>query len=106
VVAGFLREKPKGSVLYDYWLSWELRYYLDDAPIYMVWMPDPATLATDLRAFGQSSPRYFVSPSWESDAAMKRAAGEAGFEFRPVFTTVRRDGSTSFVVYRIVPATG
>lgn len=99
--ARYLQTLPKGSVLYDHWLSWEWRYYLFDAAIYMVWMPDPQTLMADLQAFGKSSPRYFVSPSWESDAAMRRAAWAAGFAFQPVHTTRRRDGSISFVVYHL-----
>ena len=106
LVARYLAAKPKGSVLYDHWLSWELRYYLDDAPIYLVWMPDGDTLASDLRAFGRSSDRYFVSPSWEDDSAMRRAAQEAGFTFQPVYDTTRRDGSVSFTVYQLTPGGG
>ncbi|MBI3359933.1 MAG: hypothetical protein HY023_02355, partial [Chloroflexi bacterium] len=100
--ARYLRTLPKGAVLYDHWLSWEWRYYLDEAAVYIVWMPDPQTLEADLRAFGRASPRYFVSPSWESDAEMQRAAAAAGFAFQPVLATHRRDGSVSFVVYRLV----
>ena len=101
-VADYLRPIPQGAVLYDHWLSWEMRYYLDDAPIYLVWMPDPTTLTTDLLAFGHTSPRYFVWPSWEIDPSMRLAAEAAGFAFESEFSTRRRDGTESFVVYRLV----
>jgi hypothetical protein len=102
-VAAFLDQAPPGSVLYDRWLSWELRYYLGDASIYLVWVPDPAHLATDLRAFGRLSPRYFVSPTWESDDEYRRLASQAGFEFRPAHVTYQRTGRVSFIVYEVAP---
>jgi hypothetical protein len=102
-VATFLRQAPPASVLYDHWLSWELRYYLGDASIYLVWMPGPAHLGQDLRAFGRLSPRYFVSPSWESDAEYQRAAHNAGFDFKPALVTYQRTGRVAFVVYQLLP---
>lgn len=102
-IAETLRQVPPGSVLYDHWLSWELGFYLFDGPAYLVWMPGPEALANDLRAFGQTSPRYIVSPSWESFTETKAAVEAAGFTVEPIQTTRRRDGSRSFTLYRISP---
>ncbi|MBI3242862.1 MAG: glycosyltransferase family 39 protein [Chloroflexi bacterium] len=104
-IADTLRQVPPGSVLYDHWLSWELGFYLFDGPTYMVWMPGPESLADDLRAFGATSPRYIVSPSWESFAKTKAAIEAAGFTVEPIQTTHRRDGSLSFTLYQLKPTT-
>ncbi|MCS6909128.1 MAG: glycosyltransferase family 39 protein [Anaerolineales bacterium] len=100
-VARYLNTLPEGTVLYDFWLSWQWRFYLFDGPAYVAWMPTPEALETDLRAFGRTSPRYLVAPSWESIAETQAAVAQAGFTLRPVYEAHRRDGSRSFVVYRV-----
>ncbi|MDW8326669.1 MAG: glycosyltransferase family 39 protein [Anaerolineales bacterium] len=100
-VARYLNALPQGTVLYDFWLSWQWRFYLFDGPAYVAWMPTPEALATDLRAFGRTSPRYLVAPSWESIAEIQAAVVQAGFTLRPVYEAHRRDGSRSFMVYRL-----
>lgn len=100
-VARYVNALPEGTVLYDFWLSWQWRFYLFDGPTYLAWMPTPEALATDLRAFGRRSPRYLVAPSWESVAEAQAASVEVGFSLRPVYEAYRRDGSRSFVVYRL-----
>jgi hypothetical protein len=93
-------------VLYDHWLSWQFDFYLFDRPLFVAWFATPQALALDLTAFGHTSPRYLVVPTWESEAELRAAAGEAGFVFAPIYTATRRDGSTSFVVYQLVPSEG
>lgn len=100
-VAHYLNALPEGTVLYDFWLSWQWRFYLFDGPTYVAWLPTPEALATDLRAFGRTSPRYLVAPDWESVAEARAAAAHAGFSLRPVHEAYRRDGSRSFVVYQL-----
>ncbi len=101
--ARFLSALPAGSVLYDHWLSWQWSFYLFDAPVYVAWMPSPDVLATDLTAFGHSSPRYLVVPSWEQDGELRAAAERVGFEFVPLHHTYRRDGTLSLTVYALAP---
>ena len=103
--ARFIHTLPEGGVLYDHWLSWEWNFYLFDGPLYVAWFPSPEALTTDLTAFGRMSPRYLVVPSWEADAEVRAAAAHAGFEFTPLHASKRRDGSTAFVVYRLVFST-
>jgi 4-amino-4-deoxy-L-arabinose transferase-like glycosyltransferase len=100
-IATALKTVPPGSVLYDHWLSWELGFYLFDGPVYIAWMPGPGQLADDLRAFGNKSPRYIVSPSWESFTEMQTAIEDAGFKTEVLQQTYRRDGSLSFTLYQI-----
>jgi 4-amino-4-deoxy-L-arabinose transferase-like glycosyltransferase len=104
-VARYVRNLPPEGVLYDHWLSWEFNYYLFDRPLFIAWFPTPDALATDLLSFGLTSPRYFVVPSWEADSEMRAAAARAGFQFAPLHTTTRRDGSVSFTLYQLVPLT-
>jgi len=100
-VADFFADHPYGTVLYDHWLSWELRYYLFDSRVYVSWFASPTTLTTDLRAFGSTSPRYLVIPSWESSLPVIEAVGAAGYDLDCVFRAHRPDSTLSFTVYRI-----
>jgi len=100
-IARTLYAVPPGSVLYDFWLSWQWGYYLFDAPVYVAWMPGLQTLADDLQSFGRTSPRYIVAPSWESFAEARAAIESVGFTVEVIHTAHRRDGSISFTLYRI-----
>ena len=102
-IATTLKTVPPGTVLYDHWLSWELGFYLFDGPAYIAWMPGPGTLTADLQAFGKQSPRYIVSPSWESFTEMQTAIEQAGFQTEVIQQTQRRDSSLSFTLYQIKP---
>jgi len=104
-VADYLRHMPWGTVLYDHWLNWELRYYLYDGPIYVDWFSTPEELATDLRAFRDSIvPRYLLLPGWELAGDVTQAVAAAGYQQQLVLTTTRRDGQLSFLLYRVKPA--
>lgn len=102
--AAYLNALPEGTVVYDHWLSWEWGFYLYGGPVYVAWLPAPAALATDLRAFGAQSPRYLAVPAWESEAEWRAAAGEAGYVFALVHTAYRRDGAVTLRVYRLEAA--
>jgi hypothetical protein len=100
-VAAFFTDYPYGTVLYDHWLSWELRYYLFDSRVYVSWFPDSRTLVQDLQAFGVDPPRYLVIPAWESPGPLLQAAQTAGFDLEPVLHAQRPDGTTSFILYQV-----
>jgi len=101
--AQLIRGLPPGSVLYDFWLSWEWDYYLFGGPIYVAWLPAPAALTTDLHSFGASSPRYLAVPQWEGDSEARAAAAQAGYHLVPLFTAYRRDGLPTITVYELAP---
>lgn len=109
-VARFMAEFPYGTVLYDHWLSWELRYYLFDSRVYVSWFPDAAALTTDLRAFACKEPgagcqeypsRLLITPTWESTDSMIQDAQADHFTFTPVFYATRPDQTVSFIIYQI-----
>jgi len=102
-VAEFLSRLPEGAVVYQHWLGWHYAYHLFDAPVYVAYWPTPAWLARDVLAFGGREPRYVAFPSWESSARVERALADVGYGLEPVLTTTRRDGTLSFIVYRIRP---
>ena len=107
--ARFINSLPQGSVLYDHWLSWEWNFYLYGGPVYVAWFPSPDSLATDLRAFGATSPRYLAVPTWEGDGEVRAAAAMAGYTFVPLYTAYRRDGQPTIIVYSLTktpPAAG
>ena len=100
-VAGYLADSPYGTVLYDHWLSWELRYYLFDSRVYVSWFPDAAALVSDLQSFGADPPRYLVVPAWEDASPILQDARAAGFGMQPVFHATKPDSTSSFIVYTI-----
>lgn len=100
-VTAFLSDLPEGSVVYHHWLGWHYHFYLFDAPVYLAYWPTPAWLARDVQAFGTREPRYVTFPAWESSARVERALDEVDYELAPVLTTMRRDGTPSFIVYRV-----
>lgn len=100
-VAAFFADHPYGTVLYDHWLSWELRYYLFDSRVYVSWFPDSRSLIQDLAAFGADPPRYLLIPAWESPGPLLQAARAAGFDLDRTLRARRPDGTVSFVLYQI-----
>ncbi len=62
-VASMLNALPDGTVFYDYWLGWELGYYLGDHPrVRVVFEPSPQALA---RAVCSAGSGYFGGPAAE-----------------------------------------
>jgi len=100
-VAAFLRDRPSGTVVYDHWLGWVLRYYLWDANVYIAYFATPETLAQDLGAFGRTSPRYIVFPANESTVRVERAIAAESFVLSPVLLTKDRHDQPTFTLYRI-----
>jgi hypothetical protein len=102
-VTDYLRGYPYGTVLYDHWLGWSLRYYLWDATPYVAYFATPEWLAEDLRVFGRTSARFIIFPASESTARIERALTAAGFALAPALETRNRRGDLSFTLYRIEP---
>lgn len=100
-VSAFLSGLPEGTVVYQHWLGWHYAYYLFDAPVYVAYWLTPAWLAQDVRAFGAAEPRYVTFPSWESSARVERELAGVGYGLKRVLTTDRRDGTSSFTLYRV-----
>jgi 4-amino-4-deoxy-L-arabinose transferase-like glycosyltransferase len=100
-VAAFFVDHPYGTVLYDHWLSWELRYYLFDSHVYVSWFPDSQALIGDLQAFGADPPRFLLIPAWESPQLLLQVVPTAGFDLEHVLHARRPDGTISFILYRI-----
>ena len=100
-VADYFRDRvPAGSILYHHWLGWHYSFYMFDFPLVFRWYPSPEELAQDARQVDDAQ-RYIVFPSEKSTAGVKDALADSGLMLRRVHWTYRRDGSTSFTVYRI-----
>jgi 4-amino-4-deoxy-L-arabinose transferase-like glycosyltransferase len=91
---------PPGAVLYHYWLGYHYRFYLYGAPLRLHWYPDLADLAHDAYVY-RREPRYIAFPSWRDSSPEMEALASAGIRLVPVMETSRRDGSTSFRLYRM-----
>ena len=100
-VADYLRGYSYGTVVYDHWLGWTLRYYLWEARVYVAYFATPQALAEDLHVFGRTSPRFIVFPAHESTARIEHAIAAEGFALAPVLFTKDRHGQATFTVYRI-----
>jgi hypothetical protein len=103
-VVSFLGRVPEGSVVYQHWLGWHYHHALFDGPVYLAYWPTPEWLARDVQAFGDREPRYVAFPAWESAARVSRALEDVGYALEPVLTTTRDDGTPSFILYAIRPA--
>jgi len=100
-VAHYFRDRvPAGSILYHHWLGWHYSFYMFDFPLVLRWYPLPEELAEDARQVDDAQ-RYVVFPNGKSTAGVRDALAEAGLTLRRVYWTYRRDGSTSFTVFRI-----
>ena len=100
-IATYMRtEAPPGSVLYHHWLGYHHRFYLHGADLRLHWYPDLDDLVHDATVY-RREPRYIAFPSWRDAGPVIQALSEAGIELTPVLETSRRDGSTSFRLYRL-----
>ena len=91
---------PPGSVLYHHWLGYHYRFYLYGAPLRLHWYPDLDDLVRDATIY-RREPRYIAFPSWRDGQLADAALAGAGIRLVPVFESVRRDGTTSFRLYRL-----
>jgi 4-amino-4-deoxy-L-arabinose transferase-like glycosyltransferase len=91
---------PPGSVLYHHWLGYHYRFYLYGAPLRLHWYPDPDDLAHDAAIY-RREPRHIAFPSWHDSHPAEAALAGAGIRLVPVFESARRDGTTSFRLYRL-----
>ena len=100
-VADYFRERvPADSILYHHWLGWHYSFYMFDFPLVFRWYPSPEELAENARQVDDAQ-RYIVFPSGKSTAGARGALADAGLGLRSVYSAYGRDGSTSFIVYRI-----
>jgi 4-amino-4-deoxy-L-arabinose transferase-like glycosyltransferase len=66
-LAATLNTLPHGSVVYDYWLGWELGYYLEHQPaVQVIFQSSPQALARS--ACESTDVSYFIGPSSEIEA--------------------------------------
>lgn len=93
-----LNRLPLGTILYDYWLGWELDYYLGQwTDKRRVYYPTPRTLAEDARRQLDPAPRYFIVPRWVSARPWLEALTDAGFAPELDWRV------EEFEVYRLLP---
>jgi 4-amino-4-deoxy-L-arabinose transferase-like glycosyltransferase len=102
-VVAYFKTVPADTTLYHRWLGAHWRFYLWGSPYdFRAW-----TSADDLATQAAGRPgarRYVVFPSWRSATEARLALESRGLALREVFRTLRRDGSVSFIVYRIAEA--
>jgi hypothetical protein len=100
-VASFVRATaPDGAVLYHQWLGYHYRFYLHSANLRFHWYPDLSDLVRDAHIY-RREPRYIAFPSWRDGAPVEAALADAGIALKEALETKRRDGSTSFRLYRL-----
>ncbi len=99
-----LEDAPYGTVLYDHWFSWQLRYTLFESRTYISWFPDFHSLQEDLLVFGrEENPRYLVVPDNAIAGPIIRAVNESGFKLIEVDTTSSSLHESGLVLYSIEP---
>ncbi|MGD2207491.1 MAG: hypothetical protein PVH17_12010 [Anaerolineae bacterium] len=100
-LAAYVRDHvPPDAVLYHHWLGYHYRFYLYGAPLRLHWYPDTDDLVHDATVY-RREPRYIAFPSFRDGSAAQAAMAAAGITLAPVMETMRRDGTTSFRLYRL-----
>jgi hypothetical protein len=100
-VASFVRATaPAGAVLYHQWLGYHYRFYLHSANLRLHWYPDLSDLVRDAHIY-RREPRYIAFPSWRDGAPVEAALADEGIALKEALETKRRDGTTSFRLYRL-----
>lgn len=62
-----IKALPGGAKVYDFWLGWELRYYLgDQPPAIVIFEPSPEAVARAVCA-DHGEDLYFVAPADQAD---------------------------------------
>lgn len=91
-LAAHINALDGAPIVYDHWLSWELRYYLGDSPrAQLVWYPSAEWLSRDVCHL--PTPSYFAAPeaaAWRWLAVLNAA----GARLEPIVRT-------PLVLYRI-----
>lgn len=98
-LADYLNSQPLGTIIYDYWVGWELDYYsgawTDKRRVYY---PTPQAFQQDAPRNPERAPRYFVVPVGVEASPWLRAMEQAGFTL-----AVDRDAPTErFTLYRLL----
>lgn len=101
-VAAYLNAQPPGTIVYDHWLGWPLRWYTGqqrprDMWLRIVYYPTPQRMVTDALRQPDPLPRYFVAPDWTWAGPWLHALTEAGFRPQPV------SQAGNFTLYRLEP---
>lgn len=96
--AAFLDRQRLGAIVYDYWLGWELDYYLGEwTDKRRVYYPSTGALAADALRQPDAAPRYFIAPADAPFALWLDALTDAGFAASSVYDA---DGN---VIYELLP---
>jgi 4-amino-4-deoxy-L-arabinose transferase-like glycosyltransferase len=95
VVAYLGEHAAPDAAVYHHWLRWHYTFYLYDTGFELRWWESAEHLAQEARRTPERE-QYLVLPDWGTlDPASE------GVLLEPVYETQRRDGSTSFRVYRV-----
>lgn len=106
-LAAELADAGYGTVLYDYWYSWQWRYHLFDSRVYISWQPDLSSFARDLAVFGKSeAPRFLVVTDGDAAIPFERTVRQAGFDLILVERFLPSDHGPGMELYRIAAPPG
>ena len=73
-----IADAPYGTVLYDHYYSWQLRYALYDTGVHLAWVELPHNLTDDLLVHGDIGTRYLILPEDRRKMSWENAVLEAG----------------------------
>lgn len=100
----FKANAAPGSIIFHKWLAWHYSFYMFGQPVDFYWYPDHQFVLDSSRRLPQLE-KYIVFPSWTSPDELGVVLMGGGWEMNEVYRTYRPDGTLSFTIYRIEPAT-
>lgn len=106
-VAGYLDDKPYGTVLYDHWFNWYWQYHLFDRGVYVSWFAHPAALVEDLSVFASGpGQRYIVLPADQRAQPVIRALIDAGITLEQEMQTDYNPGMNLYRIQQVEDGQG
>ncbi len=98
-LADLLNAKSLGTIIYDYWLGWEMGYYLGPwSDKRRVYYPAPEVQAADALCNPDPAPRYLIAPAQAHAAPWLNALSQRGFSVSAVIAPPR------YRMYEVIPA--
>jgi hypothetical protein len=100
----FKANAAPGSIIFHKWLAWHYSFYMFDLPVDFYWYPDHQFVLDSAKRLPQLE-KYVVFPSWTNPDELKTVLIGDGWEMNELYRTYRPDGTMSFTIFRIQPAT-
>ena len=101
-MAAYVRDNvPAEAIIHQRNLGWHFQYYMYGFPHAFRWYAEPDDLIAHATEW-PDVPQWLVIRAWDGYDQEAARLAQAGLTLSEVFHTLRRDGSVSFRVFRLI----